>query len=73
MTMCDLVSDKDEFDRILGNIIDDALLDDPGETGTSVVGPPDRQVLVSLAVIEASYGVIMQPGLGLCQEPTPLL
>ena len=33
--MCNLVSDEEEFVRILGNIIDDALVDDPGETGTS--------------------------------------
>ena len=39
-TMCDLVSDEEEFDRTLGNIINDVLVDDPGETGTSTVWLP---------------------------------
>ena len=44
----DLVVDE-EFDRILGNIIDNALLDDPGETAPSAVGTPTRngQVLAN--------------------------
>ena len=38
--MCNLVSNKDEFNTILGNIIDNALLDDTDETGISAVGSP---------------------------------
>ena len=55
---CALVKEEEEFNRILGNIIHDVLLDDPGETSTSGSPTTNRQVLVTLAVSEGNYGVI---------------
>ena len=51
--MCDLEVDK-KFDRILYNIIDDALLDDLGEDAPSAVESPttNMQVLATLAVTQ---------------------
>ena len=49
----------EEFDEILGNISDEALLDDPSEADLSAVRSPtdsNRQVLATLAVAsEGSY------------------
>ena len=55
------LSVDEEFDAILGNIIDEALLDDPSEGDSSAVRSPtnsNRQVLATLAVAEGSYGEI---------------
>ena len=35
-----LLSDEDEIDRIRGNILDDAIVNDQGDTGIYAVGPP---------------------------------
>ena len=53
-----LFSDNEKLDRILGNFIDEAPLDDPTETGTSAFGPPtaNRKVLETQVVAEGSYG-----------------
>ena len=52
--MCDLSVDE-EFDEILGNILNDVLLGNLiGEAASSAVGFPvnNRQVLATLAVIQ---------------------
>ena len=56
--MCNLVIDEEKFDRIMGNVINYASLDDLGETGIRAFGLPstNRQVLVLLAVTVRSYG-----------------
>ena len=56
------LSVDEEFEEILGNISDEALLDDPSEADPSAVRSPtnsNRQVLATLAVAsEGSYGEI---------------
>ena len=56
------LSVDEEFDQILGNISDEALLDEPSEAEPSAVRSPvdsNRQVLATLAVAsEGSYGEI---------------
>ena len=56
------LSVDEEFDEILGNISDEALLDDPSEADSGAVRSPtnsNRQVLATLAVAsEGSYGEI---------------
>ena len=57
--MCDL-SINEMFDELLGNTLNNMLLDNLGEAASSAVGSPtnNRQVLANLAVVEVSYGVI---------------
>ena len=52
--------EDEELDSILTDVEDEILCPDPGETATSSVGSPmeEREVLVTLAVAEGSYGVL---------------
>ena len=59
--MCAYNLNDDEFDRILMEVEEESsYLGDPSETAPSAVWPPtiERQVLVTLAVVEGRYGAL---------------